>query len=91
MTVKCLMKKSEGSTAVILSPKRGDSLDKFLVKVNECGLYSEVVDNYDIEVWERHVRFLSGHDQSWSNYDGDHCYPLLVRLSIVPPQVINSF
>ncbi|CAA6655972.1 unnamed protein product [Spirodela intermedia] len=85
LTVKSLLKNSERSTAILLSPRRGDSLDKFLVKVEEIGMRSEVVENYDPAVWQRHLMFLSGEDKSWPNYDEDHFYPLLVKLSFGDP------
>ncbi|XP_078448294.1 S-adenosyl-L-methionine-dependent methyltransferases superfamily protein [Wolffia australiana] len=80
VTLKSLLRTSEGSAALVLSPRRGDSIDKFLARVNAIGLSSEIVENYDPEVWRRHIQFLNGEDQSWPNYDKDHCYPLLITL-----------
>ncbi|XP_042508654.1 calmodulin-lysine N-methyltransferase [Macadamia integrifolia] len=79
-TVKSLLKQSGTSEAIFFSPKRGDSLDKFLQEVEEIGLHYSVTENYNGEVWKRHLRFLSG-DYSWPNYEKDHCYPLLVRIT----------
>eukprot|EP00268_Persea_americana_P013880 TRINITY_DN16149_c0_g1_i4.p1 TRINITY_DN16149_c0_g1~~TRINITY_DN16149_c0_g1_i4.p1 ORF type:complete len:318 (-),score=60.87 TRINITY_DN16149_c0_g1_i4:716-1669(-) len=80
-TVKSLLKHSETSEALFLAPRRGDSLDKFLEKIGETGLKFEVVEIYDCKVWKLHLKFLNGDDSSWPNYDKDHCYPILVRIS----------
>ncbi|KAJ4966872.1 hypothetical protein NE237_018721 [Protea cynaroides] len=79
-TVKSLLKQSETSEAIFFSPKRGDSLDKFLQKIKEIGLRYSVAENYNGDVWKLHLKFLSG-DCSWPNYEKDHCYPLLVRIT----------
>lgn len=80
-TVKSLLKHSETSEALFFAPRRGDSLDKFLEKIGETGLKFEVVEIYDSKVWKLHQKFLNGDDSSWPNYDKDHCYPILVRIS----------
>ncbi|XXG86165.1 hypothetical protein AAC387_Pa11g1112 [Persea americana] len=80
-TVKSLLKHSETSEALFFAPRRGDSLDKFLEKIGETGLKFEVVEIYDCKVWKLHLKFLNGDDSSWPNYDKDHCYPILVRIS----------
>uniref|UniRef100_A0A1D1Z2V1 Calmodulin-lysine N-methyltransferase n=1 Tax=Anthurium amnicola TaxID=1678845 RepID=A0A1D1Z2V1_9ARAE len=81
LTVKSLLRHSAGSKAIFLSPRRGDSLERFLEKLKQIGLQAEVVENYDPVVWERHLKFLNGDDKSWPNYDKDHCYPLLVTVA----------
>ncbi|GAB4848459.1 hypothetical protein Ancab_003163 [Ancistrocladus abbreviatus] len=60
-------------------PRRGDSLDKFLEEIKENGLRFSLSENYDADVWKRHSEFMNG-DQSWPNYEKDHCYPLLLRI-----------
>lgn len=77
--VKCLLKKVGPSEALLFSPKRGDSLDKFLEEIKENGLRFSVTENYDEEIWRRHQSFMNG-DDSWPSYEKDHCYPLLVRI-----------
>ncbi|XP_024032857.1 calmodulin-lysine N-methyltransferase [Morus notabilis] len=77
--VKCLLKKVGPSEALLFSPKRGDSLDKFLEEIKENGLRVSVTENYDVEIWRRHQSFVNG-DDSWPSYEKDHCYPLLVRI-----------
>lgn len=79
--VKSLLKYSEGSEAIFLSPKRGDSLDKFLENIMKTGLQYELVEKYDTRVWNLHQNFLKGGDTSWPNYLEDHCYPLLVKIT----------
>ncbi|KAM7516131.1 hypothetical protein LguiA_005714 [Lonicera macranthoides] len=80
-TVKLLLKNKGPSEAIFISPKRGDSLDKFLVEVKECGLRSSVDEVYDTKVWTRHQGFIND-DDLWPNYEKDHCYPLLARITL---------
>ncbi|KAF3440305.1 hypothetical protein FNV43_RR18589 [Rhamnella rubrinervis] len=79
-TVKVLLKKEGPSEAIFFSPRRGDSLDKFLEQVEESGWQSSITENYDAEIWKRHQKFMNG-DDSWASYEKDHCYPLLVRIT----------
>ncbi|XP_074308585.1 calmodulin-lysine N-methyltransferase [Silene latifolia] len=79
-TLKSLLKDTCSSKAILFSPKRGDSLDKFLEEVQKSGLHFSVSEDYDDRVWERHQQFMKG-DQSWPNYDPNHCYPLLIQIS----------
>ncbi|KAH9620557.1 hypothetical protein KSS87_021009 [Heliosperma pusillum] len=79
-TLKSLLKRTSCSKAILFSPKRGDSLDRFLEEVRKSGMNFNVSENYDDKVWERHQQLMKG-DQSWPNYDPDHCYPLLVQIS----------
>ncbi|RAL45810.1 hypothetical protein DM860_009674 [Cuscuta australis] len=79
-TIKLLLNKEGPSEALLFCPKRGDSLDKFLGKVKSIGLSFSTEIKYDSEIWRRHERFVDG-DESWPNYEMDHCYPLLVRIS----------
>ncbi|RRT81853.1 hypothetical protein B296_00001966 [Ensete ventricosum] len=81
-TVKSLLKRSEVSEAIFLSPKRGDSLVKFIEKIKEIGLDYELLENYDTNVWNIHQKLLKGDDSTWANYDADHCYPLLLRMTL---------
>ncbi|XP_020260486.1 calmodulin-lysine N-methyltransferase isoform X1 [Asparagus officinalis] len=80
-TVKSLLKYSETSEAIFFSPKRGDSLFKFLDVIADFGLQFELVENYDDVVWNLHQKFLHGNDSSWPNYTKDHSYPFLVRIT----------
>lgn len=70
-TIKSLLKKEGPSEAILFSPKRGDSLDKFLVEVKDSGLRFRTDEIYDTEVWRRHQQFING-DDSWPNYEMDH-------------------
>ncbi|KAL6959930.1 calmodulin-lysine N-methyltransferase [Sarracenia purpurea var. burkii] len=80
-TVKFLLKNNGPSEAIFFSPKRGDSLDEFLVEIKRSGLRFSVSEIYDKEVLRRHQGFISGND-AWPNYEKDHCYPLLVRIAL---------
>ncbi|XP_065857576.1 calmodulin-lysine N-methyltransferase isoform X4 [Euphorbia lathyris] len=75
-TVKVLLRNDGKSEAIFLGPKRGDSLDKFLEKIEENGMCFSVIEEYDREIWMRHQQLMSG-DKSWPSYEKDHCYPLL--------------
>ncbi|CAM0872237.1 unnamed protein product [Alopecurus aequalis] len=79
--VKSLLKHSETSQAIFFSPKRGDSLNKFLEIIKEHGLCYELIENYDPTVWSLHKKYVAGDDGSWPNYNEEHCYPLLVRIT----------
>lgn len=79
-TIKSLLKKEGPSEAILFSPRRGNSLDKFLGEVKDSGLHFSTDEMYDTEVWRRHQGFVEG-DDSWPNYEMDHCYPLLVRIT----------
>lgn len=79
-TIKSLLKEEGPSEAMLFSPRRGDSLDKFLVEVKDSGLHFSTDEMYDAEVWKCHQGFIKG-DDSWPNYEMDHCYPLLVRIT----------
>ncbi|KAK1304717.1 hypothetical protein QJS10_CPB11g01973 [Acorus calamus] len=81
LTVKSLLEYSETSEAIFLSPRRGDSLEKFLKEIEANNLRLSVIENYNDEIWNLHLKFLNGGDTSWPNYDMDHCYPLLVKIS----------
>lgn len=79
--VKFLLEKVRPSEAIFFSPKRGDSLDKFLEKIKESSLYFSIRENYDAEIWKHHNQLMNG-DGSWPSYEKDHCYPLLVRIML---------
>ncbi|KAL3525260.1 hypothetical protein ACH5RR_013632 [Cinchona calisaya] len=79
-TIKILLRKETTSEAILLSPKRGDSLDKFLLEIKDSGLHFNIIEMYSPEVWRRHEKFLKG-DDSWPKYEKDHCYPLLVSIT----------
>ncbi|GJN30870.1 hypothetical protein PR202_gb19211 [Eleusine coracana subsp. coracana] len=78
--IKSLLKHSATSQAIFLSPKRGDSLDKFLEIITENGLCFELIENYDPTVWNLHKKYTADDDRAWPNYDEEHCYPLLVTI-----------
>ncbi|KAJ6678293.1 CALMODULIN-LYSINE N-METHYLTRANSFERASE [Salix viminalis] len=80
-TVKLLLKNDGHSEAIFFCPKRGDSLDKFLEKIEENGLHFSITENYDSEVWKRHQGFMTG-DDTCPSYDKHHCYPLMVRITL---------
>lgn len=79
--IKFLLKKVGPSEALFFSPKRGDSLDKFLEEIEGNHLHFSIIENYNAEIGKRHQMLMSG-DESWPNYDKDHCYPFLVRITL---------
>lgn len=80
--IKLLLNKAGPSEAIFFSPKRGNSLDKFLETINQNGLFFSVTENYDAEVWKRHEAFMDCKNSSWPSYERDHCYPVMVRITI---------
>lgn len=58
-TVKLLLRNSGPLEAIFSSPKRGDTLDKLLEKVEENGLNFSIIENYDwsLEVSSRFYGF----------------------------------
>ncbi|KAE8010628.1 hypothetical protein FH972_006983 [Carpinus fangiana] len=79
--IKLLLNKAGPSQAIFFSPKRGNSLDKFLETINQNGLFFSVTENYDAEVWKRHQAFMDCKN-SWTSYERDHCYPVMVRITL---------
>lgn len=78
--IKVLLKANETSEALFFSPKRGDSLDKFLKEIEDIGLNYVLTEKYDEQVWKRHETLVKG-DESWPSYDKNHCYPLLIQIT----------
>ncbi|WCJ32619.1 Calmodulin-lysine N-methyltransferase [Euphorbia peplus] len=76
-TVKVLLRNNGNSEAIFFGPKRGDSLDKFLQKIEENGMCFSITEEYDSEIWTRHQQLMNGDNKSWPGYEKDHCYPLL--------------
>ncbi|GFP93344.1 calmodulin-lysine n-methyltransferase [Phtheirospermum japonicum] len=56
-TIRCLLKENGPSEAILFSPKRGDSLEKFLVKVKDSGLHFTITETYDTEISRRHKNY----------------------------------
>ena len=79
-TIRCLLKEHGPSEALLFSPKRDDSLDKFLLEVEASGMHFTITEAYDAEIWRRHKSIING-DHCWPNYEPDHCYPLLVSIT----------
>ncbi|XP_021300879.1 calmodulin-lysine N-methyltransferase isoform X2 [Herrania umbratica] len=75
-----LLKNVGPSEAIFVSPKRGNSLDKFLGEIQDNGLLFSITESYDTEILRRHQCFMNG-DDSWPGYEKDHCYPLLIRIT----------
>ncbi|CAF2146729.1 unnamed protein product, partial [Brassica napus] len=79
--IKVLLKANQPSEALFFSPKRGDSLDKFLKEIEDIGLHYVLTEKYDDQVWKRHETLVKGDDESWPSYDKNHCYPLLIQIT----------
>jgi calmodulin-lysine N-methyltransferase len=79
--IKLLLNKAGPSQAIFFSPKRGNSLGKFLETINQNGLFFSVTENYDAEVWKRHQAFMDCKN-FWASYEQDHCYPVMVRITL---------
>lgn len=92
-TVKLLLRNSGPLEAIFFSPKRGDTLDKLLKKVEENGLNFSIIENCDSEVWKCHQGFMAGDHDSWPSYEKHHCYPLFVRIhyKLSRPFIFRSY
>jgi len=92
-TVKLLLRNSGPLEAIFFSPKRGDTLDKLLKKVEENGLNFSIIENCDSEVWKCHQGFMAGNHDSWPSYEKHHCYPLFVRIhyKLSRPFIFRSY
>ncbi|KAK9136480.1 hypothetical protein Syun_015810 [Stephania yunnanensis] len=82
--IKSLLKPSAASQAIFFSPRRGDSLDKFLEKVKEAGLHFTIADNYDEVIWERHQKFLLVDTGMWKNVQMLSCIVCLLSTTHQP-------
>lgn len=80
-TLKSLLQLSKTSQAILLSPRRGNTLDLFLETVGNLDLHVKVVEKYDNYIWELHTKFIEN-NSTWPNYDKEHCYPLLITISL---------
>ncbi|XP_059065782.1 calmodulin-lysine N-methyltransferase isoform X1 [Cryptomeria japonica] len=82
LTLKSLLRLSKTSRAIFFSPRRGKSLDLFLQVVRNLDLHVKVVENYNNRIWELQNEFMEQENSSWPNYDKEHCYPLLIIISL---------
>jgi hypothetical protein len=75
-----LLKKESGSSAILLNPRRGNSLSEFLEKLDQrkakLGVKYELVERYDDEITKIHEKLLQN-----QQYDPDIHYPLLLTIT----------
>lgn len=62
--------------AIVVAPRRGQTLNQFVRHAEDKGFHCIVVENYDNCVWQRHLRF-----KQMNVYDENVHYPLLIRLT----------
>ncbi|XP_071722096.1 calmodulin-lysine N-methyltransferase-like [Rutidosis leptorrhynchoides] len=70
-----LLRSTSPSEAIFFSPKRGDSLDKFVKEVEGRGLQYSLVENYNELVWKHHQKFMNG-NELWANYEKRSLLPI---------------
>ncbi|MBA0581655.1 hypothetical protein Gorai_023829 [Gossypium raimondii] len=85
-----LLKKPGPSEAIFFSPKRGNSLDKFLEEIKDNGLLFSITEIYDPEIWNRHQQFMNG-DESWPGYEKDHLSSLLNEAWMNAPKLCMEY
>jgi calmodulin-lysine N-methyltransferase len=66
---------SSNGVALIMAPKRGNTLNCFLKRVKEKGLEYQLEQTYNETIWCKHLDLIKSKD-----YDEDIHYPLLVKL-----------
>lgn len=75
-TIDVLLAADDGH-CYIMAPKRGGSLDEFVVKAGSKGWHVDVTERYDDLVWQQHEQALVA---SPDTYAFDSHYPILVQL-----------
>lgn len=67
---------SEDGVALVMAPKRGHTLDTFILQCENIGFSCEKIVNYNDTVWNKHVTLLHSTD-----YDENSHYPVLIQLT----------
>ncbi|RZF46033.1 hypothetical protein LSTR_LSTR004746 [Laodelphax striatellus] len=62
--------------ALVTAPRRGTTLQKFIVEAEKCGFVCTTLHYYNHQVWQRHLQLSS----DTPDYDEDIHYPLLIHL-----------
>lgn len=85
--VKDLLKRCSASLAMFFNPQRDDSLNSFLQTARSTQLNVDLNEKYDVLLWRLHQDLVKGDVPEWRNYDTDHCYPLLAKLTHSNPEI----
>ncbi|XP_022184815.1 calmodulin-lysine N-methyltransferase isoform X2 [Nilaparvata lugens] len=67
--------KADGE-ALVTAPRRGSTLNKFIVEAEQSGFVCTILHYYNHQVWQRHLQLSSDSP----DYDEDIHYPLLIHL-----------
>lgn len=71
---RCL--KQDG-TALVTAPRRGNTLNEFLVEAGKAGFFCDAKVYYDEQVWLRHLKLKA----ESNSYDEDIHYPILIYVN----------
>lgn len=67
---------SANGQAIIMAPRRGNTLDVFVEQANEKGFRCKVLQHYNEKIWQRHTELKES-----SVYDENIHYPILIVLT----------
>lgn len=67
---------NDDGVALVMAPKRGKTLDTFIIQSEQQGFACEKILNYNDTVWTKHLALLENAD-----YDENIHYPILIKLT----------
>lgn len=73
---------AEDGCGMVMAPRRGNTLNQFIGKAVEKGFLCNVIECYDMMIWEKHLQLMQT-----DFYDEDLHYPILIRLT---KKMLNS-
>ncbi|KAF5278474.1 hypothetical protein FQA39_LY05963 [Lamprigera yunnana] len=75
--IKCLSDvMSCNSLALVMAPRRGNTLEKFIMQAEERGFMCKQISKYNNIVWEKHLDLLDN-----CEYDENIHYPILIEVT----------
>ncbi len=76
-TIEGLLGVLDGCQAILFSPSRGNTLDRFVKACHSAKLNVGITEQYDAHIWSIHKGFLTNDGNSaWPNYDEEpSCCP----------------
>ncbi|KAF5307935.1 hypothetical protein FQR65_LT06502 [Abscondita terminalis] len=75
--IKCLWDvMSYDSLALVMAPRRGNTLEKFIMQAEEKGFMCKQILKYNNVVWEKHLDLLDN-----CEYDENIHYPILIEVT----------
>lgn len=75
--IECLWKvMSMNGMALVMAPKRGNTLENFIIQAQERGFICKQIVKYNNVVWEKHLTLLDN-----CEYDENIHYPILIEVT----------